>query len=216
MQHVVIIGGGITGLSAAFSLQNQIDEQNLPVKVTLIEASDRLGGKIETIKRDGFVIERGPDSYLERKKAMTELIEKLGLSEDLVNNDTGQAYILHGKKLHPMPEGAVMGIPTKLSPFVTSGLFSLKGKARASFDLFLPKSNVQGDQSVGAFFKRRLGNEVVENMIEPLLSGIYAGNIDQISLQSTFPQFENIETKYRSLVLGMKKTRGTAPKKKSS
>nr|WP_268963911.1 protoporphyrinogen oxidase [Pseudalkalibacillus berkeleyi] len=216
MKHIVIIGGGITGLSAAFSLQNKIDQEQLPAKVTLLEANNRLGGKIETIHRDGFTIERGPDSYLGRKPAMTELIKSLGLDHDLTYNNTGQAYILHGKKLHPMPEGAVMGIPTKLSPFVTSGLFSMKGKARASYDLFLPKSNTSGDQSVGAFFKRRLGNEVVENLIEPLLSGIYAGNIDQISLKSTFPQFENIESKHRSLILGMKKTRQPSKKGKSS
>ncbi|WP_349409614.1 protoporphyrinogen oxidase [Pseudalkalibacillus sp. SCS-8] len=213
MKRVVIIGGGITGLSAAFSLQNKIDEEQLPASVTLVEASERLGGKIETIHRDGFVIERGPDSYLGRKKSMTKLIEQLGMEDNLVHNHTGQAYILHGRKLHPMPEGAVMGIPTKLTPFISSGLFSMRGKARAGLDLILPKSDAQGDQSVGAFFKRRLGNEVVENLIEPLLSGIYAGNIDRISLQSTFPQFKNIESEYRSLILGMKQTR--PPKKKN-
>ncbi|MGM7700179.1 protoporphyrinogen oxidase [Pseudalkalibacillus sp. Hm43] len=216
MKQIVVIGGGITGLSAAFSLQNEIEKQNISAKVTLLEATERLGGKIETIHRDGFVIERGPDSYLERKHAMTDLIKRVGLDHDLVNNHTGQAYILYGKKLHPMPEGAVMGIPTKMSPFVSSSLFSLKGKARASLDLVLPKSNVQGDQSVGAFFKRRLGTEVVENMIEPLLSGIYAGNIDRISLQSTFPQFETIESKHRSLILGMKRTRKPSKKSGSS
>ncbi|WP_221568864.1 protoporphyrinogen oxidase [Alkalihalobacillus sp. TS-13] len=215
MKHVVIVGGGITGLSAAFSLQNQIEDKNLPIRVTLIEAENRLGGKIRTEYHDDFVIERGPDSYLKRKKAMTDLIERLGLDYDLVNNHAGQAYILHGTNLYPMPEGAVMGVPTEISPFLASGLFSLKGKARAGLDLVLPKSRTKGDQSVGAFFKRRLGDEVVENLIEPLLSGVYAGNIDKISLESTFPQFQDIESQYRSLIMGMKQTKPKKSEKSS-
>ncbi|MCF6411066.1 protoporphyrinogen oxidase [Pseudalkalibacillus salsuginis] len=215
MKHVVIVGGGITGLSAAFSLQNQIDDKQLPIKVTLIEAESRLGGKIQTEYHDDFVIERGPDSYLGRKKAMTNLIEKLGIDHDLVNNHAGQAFILHGTKLYPMPEGAVMGVPTEISPFLSSGLFSLKGKARAGLDLILPKTQFKGDQSVGGFFKRRLGDEVVDNLIEPLLSGVYAGNIDKISLESTFPQFQDIESRYRSLILGMKHTKAKKREKSS-
>ncbi len=215
MKHVVIVGGGITGLSAAFSLQNQIDDKQLPIKVTLIEAESRLGGKIQTEYHNDFVIERGPDSYLGRKKAMTNLIEKLGIDHDLVNNHAGQAFILHGTKLYPMPEGAVMGVPTEISPFLSSGLFSLKGKARAGLDLVLPKTQFQGDQSVGGFFKRRLGDEVVDNLIEPLLSGVYAGNIDKISLESTFPQFQDIESRYRSLILGMKQTKAKKRDKSS-
>ncbi|EIT85835.1 protoporphyrinogen oxidase [Fictibacillus macauensis ZFHKF-1] len=206
-QHVMIIGGGITGLTAAFYLQKEAKENGVPVTYTLIEGSERLGGKIETIYRDGFTIERGPDSYLGRKKSMTTLIENVGLKEQLVTNETGQAYVLSGGKLHPIPEGAVMGIPTKMGPFVKTGLFSLGGKARASLDLVLPRrAEPEKDISVGHFFRRRLGNEVVENLIEPLLSGIYAGNIDRLSLQSTFPQFQDVERKSRSLILGMKHT----------
>ncbi|WLD94095.1 protoporphyrinogen oxidase [Alkalihalobacillus sp. AL-G] len=210
MKRIVIVGGGITGLSAAFYLQKEINEKKMEASVTLVESGNRLGGKIQTIKQDGFVIERGPDSFLARKKSMSNLIEEAGLADELVHNQTGQAYILHDTKLHPIPEGAVMGIPTEVSPFVKSGLFSLKGKARAGFDLFLPSKKVVGDQAVGTFFRRRLGDEVVDHLIEPLLSGIYAGNIDQLSLQSTFPQFQQVEEQHRSLILGMKSNR---PKK---
>ncbi|WP_257349400.1 protoporphyrinogen oxidase [Pseudalkalibacillus decolorationis] len=210
MKRIVIVGGGITGLSAAFYLQREIQQHQLDASVTLLEAGDRLGGKIQTEYRDGFVIERGPDSFLARKKSMSELIEEVGLAGDLVNNRTGQAYILHSGSLHPIPEGAVMGVPTEVSPFIKSGLFTLPGKARAGMDLFLPAKKVEGDQAVGTFFRRRLGDEVVDHLIEPLLSGIYAGNIDRLSLQSTFPQFQQVEEQHRSLILGMKKTR---PKK---
>ncbi|WP_062236624.1 protoporphyrinogen oxidase [Fictibacillus sp. FJAT-27399] len=204
-KHVVIIGGGITGLTAAFYLQKEAKERNLPITYTLIEASDRLGGKIKTIHRDGFVIERGPDSYLGRKQSLTKLIEHAGLEEKLVSNETGQAYVMSGGKLHPIPEGAVMGVPTKVGPFIKTKLFSKAGKARAAMDLVLPRrEGADQDISVGHFFRRRLGDQVVENLIEPLLSGIYAGDIDRLSLQSTFPQFQDVERKSRSLILGMK------------
>lgn len=204
-KHVIILGGGITGLAAAFYVQKYAKETEEPVTFTLLESSSRLGGKIETIKENGFVIERGPDSYLARKTVMTDLAKEVGLEKELVSNETGQAYILHNMKLHPIPEGAVMGVPTKVMPFAFTPLFSIFGKARAGFDLFLPKrSDSSKDISVGHFFRRRLGDEVVDRLIEPLLSGIYAGKIDQLSLQSTFPQFIETEKKHRSLILGMK------------
>jgi protoporphyrinogen/coproporphyrinogen III oxidase len=206
-KHVIILGGGISGLAAAFYVQKYAKETGNPVTFSVIEGSERLGGKIETITEDGFVIERGPDSYLARKTIMTDLIKEIGLGDDLVSNNTGQAYILHNNRLHPIPEGAVMGVPTKVMPFAFTPLFSMYGKGRAAFDLFLPKrTQPNEDISVGHFFRRRLGDEIVDRLIEPLLSGIYAGKIDQLSLQATFPQFAETEKKHRSLILGMKKT----------
>ena len=205
-KRVVIVGGGITGLSAAFYLQKEAREKGLPVEVILIEASNRLGGKIQTVRRDGFIIERGPDSFLIRKKSVDILADDLGIADELVKNATGQAYVLVNEELHPIPGGSVMGIPTELGPFLKTDLFSLTGKLRAAGDFVLPRSGVEGDQSLGRFFRRRFGGEVVENLIEPLLSGVYAGDIDHMSLQSTFPQFYEVEKKHRSLILGMKKT----------
>lgn len=204
-KKVVIIGGGITGLSAAFYLQKEIQENNLQAESILIEASPRLGGKIQTVHKDGFIIERGPDSFLERKASAPQFVKDVGLQSELVNNATGRSYVLAGDRLHPIPAGAVMGIPTQILPFVTTGLFSILGKARAAGDFILPAKRETGDQSLGHFFRRRLGNEVVENLIEPLLSGIYAGDIDKLSLMSTFPQFHKVEQDHRSLILGMKK-----------
>lgn len=207
-----MIGGGITGLSTAYYLQKSISEQGLPIELQLIEASHKLGGKIQTVYKDGFVIERGPDSFLERKKSAAELATEVGLADTLVHNTAGKAFVLVKNKLHPMPDGAVMGIPTKMGAFVTTDLFSVQGKMRAAFDIIMPRSKMEGDQSLGTFFRRRLGDEVVENLIEPLLSGIYAGDIDQLSLMSTFPQFHQVERDHRSLILGMKKTTPVAPK----
>lgn len=209
-KKVVIVGGGITGLSAAFYMQKEAREKDLALDVLLIEGANRLGGKIQTVRRDGYIIERGPDSFLIRKKSMGILAEDVGVADQLVKNATGQAYIFVNNQLHPIPGGSIMGIPTEIGPFLKTNLFSFAGKLRAAGDLVLPRRASQGDQSLGAFFRRRLGGEVVENLIEPLLSGVYAGDIDHMSLQSTFPQFGIVEKNHRSLILGMKKT---SPKK---
>ncbi|GGB51744.1 protoporphyrinogen oxidase [Virgibacillus dakarensis] len=213
-KQIVIVGGGITGLTAAYYLQKEIKANQLPYDVKLVEASHRLGGKVKTYRRDGFTIEQGPDSFLERKKPAVKLIKNLGLRDQLVRNGTGQSYILVGNKLHKMPSGSFMGIPTQVRPFLFSGIFSLKGKVRAGFDLALPKGKQQTDQSLGGFFRHRFGNELVENLIEPLLSGIYAGDIDQMSLMATFPNFYQVEQKYGSLIKGLSETMPKPAKKK--
>jgi len=205
---VAIIGGGITGLAAAFYLMKDAGET---FDFTLFEQSERLGGKIQTVKRNGFIVERGPDSIVARKPAGVSFIKDVGLDKDLVGNSAGQSYVWHRDELHPIPGGAIMGIPTEIGPFINSKLFSIKGKARAAFDLVLPRqSRKNQDMSLGYFFRKRLGDEVVENLIEPLLTGIYSGDIDELSLMATFPQFFEVEQKHRSLILGMKKMR---PKK---
>jgi protoporphyrinogen/coproporphyrinogen III oxidase len=211
-QKVIIIGGGAAGLTAAYYLQKEVNEKNLPIEILLIEASHRLGGKMQTVVRDGFTIERGPDSFLARKTSMIRLAKEVGMEDQLVPNSTGKSYVLVNEKLYPMPGGSIMGIPTQVGPFMTTGLFSIPGKLRAAADFILPRSESGKDQSLGKFFRRRLGDEVVENLIEPLLSGIYAGDIDQMSLMATFPQFYEVEQKHRSLILGMKKTAPSQPK----
>lgn len=215
-KKVAILGGGITGLATAFYLQKEANEKNLPIDFTLIEATHRLGGKMQTVVRDGFIIEKGPDSFIARKKSASRLAQLIGIEDTLVSNTAGRSYILVHGRLHPMPNGAVMGIPTKLTPFITTGLFSISGKMRAAADFVLPKSKVHEDESLGQFFRRRLGNEVVENLIEPLISGIYASDIDQMSLMATFPDFYQIEQKYRSLILGMRKGIPTSRKNPKS
>ena len=168
---------------------------------------------MQTVVRDGFTIERGPDSFLARKTSIIRLAKEVGMDDQLVPNSTGKSYVLVNDKLHSMPGGSIMGIPTEIGPFITTNLFSIPGKLRAAADFILPRSESGKDQSLGEFFRRRLGDEVVENLIEPLLSGIYAGDIDQLSLMSTFPQFYEVEQKYRSLIIGMKKT--TPPNQKN-
>ncbi|MFC0523520.1 protoporphyrinogen oxidase [Pontibacillus salicampi] len=212
-KQIVIIGGGITGLSTAYYLQKQIQAHKLPYTVRLVEASYRLGGMIHTEQKNGFTIERGPDSLLARKESVFRLIQDVGLEEELVSVSTGKSYVHAREKLHEIPHGSYMGIPTQVSPFLFSSLFSPAGKLKAAGDFMKKKSTSKDDQSLGEFFRYRLGDEVVENLIEPLLSGIYSGDIDNLSLMATFPNFYRLEQEHGSIVKGLKKT---VPKRKKS
>ncbi len=202
---VIVIGGGITGLSAAYYLQKQARAQGVPLRVQLFERDARVGGKVDTELFDGFVVEKGPDSFLARKAAAVHLCRELGLQDDLVgtNPRAKKTYIWHGGKLHRIPDGLNIGIPTQFVPFATTGLLSVSGKLRAAMDLVLPRSDDSGDRSLGGFLARRLGDEVVDRMAEPLLAGIYAGDSRNLSLRATFPQFEQLEKQYGSLIRGM-------------
>jgi protoporphyrinogen/coproporphyrinogen III oxidase len=205
VKKVVVIGGGITGLATAYYLQKEIKEKNLPIQLKLVEASHRLGGKIQTLIKDGYVIEKGPDSFVPRNSSPITLAKEIGIHDTLVRSTWGKSFVIAGGELYPMPGGSIIGIPTQIAPFITTNLFSITGKMRAAADFILPRSPVTDDQSLGKFFRRRMGDEVVDNLIEPLLTGIYAGDIDQLSLMSTFPELHHIEQKHRSLIAGIKK-----------
>lgn len=205
-KSIAIIGGGITGLTAAFYLEKYMEANNVPYKIQLLESRSRLGGKIETVQREGFLIERGPDSFLARKDAAIRLANQLLLDREFIRNETGQAYILQKNALHPMPQGSFMGVPSVLKPFLRSTLLSWPGKIRTSADLFFPRQAVVGDKSLGQFLRYRFGDELVEHIIEPLLSGIYAGDIDEMSLQATFPQFLELESTHGSIIKGIRQS----------
>ncbi|SDJ43637.1 protoporphyrinogen oxidase [Salimicrobium halophilum] len=206
-KKVLVVGGGMTGLSAAYYLQKA------GIETELVEKSDHLGGKISTIHKDGFTIERGPDSFLARKTSMLKLAEEVGMSEHVVKNATGTAYILAKGRLNRMPQGSHMGIPTRRRPLLKSSLFSPAGKGRALLEPYQRLRLKKEDEALGLFLRRRLGNQVVENAVEPLLSGIYAGDIDQLSMDATFPQFKELTKEHGSLVRGLKET-GAVPRQK--
>ena len=210
-RKIIIIGGGLSGLSAAFYVRKYYKLAGIQPEIVLLEKDKTLGGKIETLHREGFVIEKGPDSFLARKTAMVDLAKELELDHELVttNPNAKKTYILQRNKLHPMPAGLVLGIPTEIKPFLQSGLISFGGKVRAMMDFIIPPRRSKEDESLGQLIERRLGTEVLENMTEPLLAGIYAGDMNKISLQATFPQFGEVERKYGSLIRGM--TTGRKP-----
>ena len=215
MKQVVIVGGGITGLAAAYTLQEHARAAGTPVDCTLLEAGSRLGGSILTERADGFVIEAGPDSFLSTKPWALELCERLGLTERLVGTNRAQRaiYILSGDRLHPVPEGLVLLAPVHLGAFIRSPLLSMAGKARMALDVILPRRHEGGDESLGAFVRRRLGREVLEKLVAPLFAGIYAGQADRLSLRSVFPRFCDLEQEYRSLILGLAAARRNRPNK---
>ena len=203
-----MIGGGIAGLSAAYYASKLTG-----VQVTLCESSDRWGGKIVTeripFEQGQFVVEGGPDSFLATKVWGLALCKELGLSERLQGTNTHQknTYILNRDRLLPLPDGLAMMIPTDMQAMMKSRLLSWFGKARMGLDFVLPPKALNGDESLGAFISRRLGREAYESLIEPLMSGIYAGDGDRLSLASTFPHLRDLELEYGSLARGALKMR---------
>lgn len=196
---VAIIGGGISGLSAALALHKQ------QVPYLVLEAGERLGGVIRTERRDGFLLEGGPDSMLAQKPEGVALCRELGLGERLVptNPDQRAVYVLHRRRLQPLPDGMMLAVPTKLLPFLASGLFSWPGKLRMGLDVVIPGKNGQADESIASFLRRRFGQEAVDRLGEPLLAGIHAGDPERLSILATFPRFRELERVHGSLVRGL-------------
>ncbi len=205
---LIVIGGGIAGLSAAYYAMKKASAQQIPLALTLLEASSQWGGKIATdrvqVENGQFVIEGGPDTFLATKPWAVDLCKELGLGERLHGTNPHQknTYVLHRNRLQPLPDGLAMMIPTNIQAILRTRLVSWPGKMRMGLDFLLPPRAPNGDESLGAFVSRRLGREAYENLIEPLMSGIYAGDGDQLSLASTFPYLHDLEQKYGSLARG--------------
>jgi protoporphyrinogen/coproporphyrinogen III oxidase len=201
---ITIVGGGITGLSAAYYACKKTQQQGIPCKVTLLEAEGRWGGKINTDRVDDFVIEGGPDTFLATKPYATALCRDLGLGDRLhgTNPQHRNTYVLHQDRLQPLPDGLAMMIPTNFGSMAATRLLSWPQKVRMGLDFFLPPHTQAGDESLGTFISRRLGRAAYENLIEPLMSGIYAGDGDQLSVASTFPYLLDMERNYGGLVKG--------------
>ena len=204
MKKIVIIGGGIAGLAAAYRIQRKISE-GADLECILLEGSERFGGKIFTEKSDGFIIERGPDSFISQKPATIQLCKQLGLEDRLIGTNPGtpSTFVYTNGKLVTMPDGLSLMIPTKFLPFALTSLFSLSGKIRMALDLFIPRKVGDSDESLAAFVRRRMGEEALNKMAEPMLAGIYASDPEKMSIGSTFPMFVETERKYRSLIIGM-------------
>ncbi|MBC6316711.1 protoporphyrinogen oxidase [Listeria grandensis] len=216
-KKIVVIGGGITGLSSTFYLKRELEKQGLDYELVLLEAGTKVGGKIETVKRDGYIIERGPDSFLRRKSEMQDLVMDLGMKDQLVEDATGENYVLAKQGLHAIPKSSIMGIPARYRPFFKSGLLSASGKLRVLGDLFLGKQQVEEeDMSLGAFLRARVGDEMVDHILEPLMSGIYAGDLDEMSAEATGERFLEIERRHGSLIKGIRAMYDETTAKQSS
>lgn len=208
MKRVVIIGGGITGLAAAHRILERSEKSSKQVHLILLESSNRLGGIVETHRRDGFLIETGPDSFISEKPAALDLARRLGLQSHLIetNKNLRRSFVVRDGHLRPVPRGFHLLAPAELGPFLKSNIFSWRGKARMALDLALPRgTNGNSDESLADFVRRRLGQEALERMAQPMIGGIYTADPEKLSLRATMPRFLEMEQEHRSLIRALRK-----------
>jgi protoporphyrinogen/coproporphyrinogen III oxidase len=199
MIRIAIIGGGISGLTAAFTLEGP--RRAGAVEYTLYESSSRLGGVLRTEQIQGCIIEAGPDSFLTEKLWATELCRTLGLGDQLIgsNDAARKAHILVHGQLVPIPDGLMFLVPTKILPAALSPLFSWTTKLRMAQELFHPPRAAETDESVASLVDRHYGAEMVDRLADPLLSGIYGGEAANLSVRAVLPRFAEMERTHGSL-----------------
>ncbi|MBZ5571508.1 MAG: protoporphyrinogen oxidase [Acidobacteriia bacterium] len=200
MRRVAIIGGGISGLSAAFALEKH-RRNGAALEYVLFESSARLGGVLVTEHADGCLVEAGPDSFLTEKPWAADLCREVGLGDQLIgsNDPDRKTYILVKGKLVEIPDGLMFMVPTKILPAVLSRLFSSGAKLRMVREWFHPPRKAEADESVAAFVERHYGAEMVDRLADPLLSGVYGGEASQLSVRAVLPRFAEMEAKHGSL-----------------
>jgi protoporphyrinogen/coproporphyrinogen III oxidase len=198
---VAIIGGGISGLSAAFELQS------LGIPFVLLERAPQCGGVVRTDHVDGYTIDAGPDALLTQKPAAIALCRELGIAARLRPQLRRETFVVRARRLRALPEASVLGIPTRWMPFVTTGAFSWHGKLRMATEPLRPRSIAAGDESIASFIGRRFGREAMDYLAEPLLAGIHGGDPKHLSMRSAFPRFLELEATYGSVIAGLRHAR---------
>jgi oxygen-dependent protoporphyrinogen oxidase len=222
MKRVAIVGGGIAGLSAAYYLE-KARRNGAELQWTLFEKSGRLGGVVRTEYRDGYILEAGPDSFLTEKPDASRLCQELGLGGELIpsNDFQRKTYILVKNRLVLIPDGLQFMVPTRLLPMITTRLFSPGAKLRMAAEWFRSPANnngddrLQQDESVASFVRRHFGQEMVDRVAEPMLSGVFGGDVERLSVRAVLLRFVAMEREHGSLVRASLKKRkassGTRP-----
>jgi protoporphyrinogen/coproporphyrinogen III oxidase len=219
MKHIVVIGGGVAGLGAAFKIKRAADEGH-EVTFTLVEKDPRLGGKLMSEKIGDFIIDGGSDAFIAQKPAVMRVAKLAGFDQDRMPSDESRkkTLILKKGRLVEMPDGVMQFAPTKFWPFATTRLFSLKGKIRAGMDLFIPKKKVApgelNDETLESLVVRRMGREILDRLAEPLVGGVHASDPALMSLAATFPNLLEMEQKHGNLILGFLAQRKAAEEMK--
>ncbi len=205
MPKVIIIGSGIAGLAAAVHLRAGAKVYDKQLDITLLEKGSRIGGKVLTERVGDYLVEGGPDSFLPEKVQALHLARQIGLEPELLpSNDEHKGTFIYSRgRLHSLPEGVMLMVPTMFWPMVRSSLISWPGKLRMGLELFVRRRKLQGDESLASFVTRRLGRECLEKIAEPLVAGIHTSDPDDMSVESTFPRFLEMERKSGSLIRGM-------------
>jgi oxygen-dependent protoporphyrinogen oxidase len=218
-RRIVVVGGGISGLAAAHRLiQHARSESDTHVEVLLLESGARLGGTIRTHRREGFLLEGGPDAFISEKPEALELAAQLNLESHLRETNAAhrRSFIVRGGRLRPVPEGFHLLAPSRFWPFATTDIFSWAGKARMALELFLPRRAVAAreveddDESLAQFVRRRFGREALERMAQPMVGGIYTADPESLSLRATMPRFLEMERAHRSVIRAMWRARRRA------
>ncbi|MEK5148342.1 protoporphyrinogen oxidase [Psychrobacillus sp. FSL K6-4615] len=207
MKRIVVIGGGITGLSTMHYLQKLKKEKSLDIELVLVEANEYLGGKIHTVLENDFIMEVGADSIVARNESIIQLIEELQLEDEKVYNSTGISYIYTNNELHAIPADSVFGIPASIESLNSSTLVSELGKKEALKDLEIPNETFTKESSVGSFLEYFLGKELVEKQVVPVLSGVYSGDLNKLSIASTLPYLIDYKNKYGSIMKGLEENK---------
>ena len=207
-RRVIVIGGGISGLSAAHALREAARSQNLALDVRLFERAPRVGGVVRTSRRGGVLFEHGPDSFITQKPWALDLCRRLGIVDDQFIG-TPPAHrrslvVYHGRP-QPLPQGIYLLAPTSLRAMARIPIISKLGKLRMALDLVIPRRRQVRDESLASFVRRRLGREALERLAEPMAAGIYAADPRRLSLQATFPQFLEMEREHGSLIRALHK-----------
>lgn len=202
-RRIAVIGGGISGLAAA----HRLVELDPSCRVTLLEGRSRLGGALWTIHEEGFQVEQGVDNFITTLPWGLDLCRRLGLEDQLVqtNPDYRQVFVVRAGRLHKLPDGFLMMAPTRIWPLVVTPILSPWGKLRCALEYFIPRRKDQGDESMAGFVRRRLGREAYQRLVEPLVSAVYAADLEKLSVAATLPRFREMERQHGSLVRAMRR-----------
>ena len=207
---MAIVGGGISGLAAAFRLQELSRERGRPLDLLLLERSSRLGGHVRTEREGELLLEAGPDQFVTHKPAAVDLCRRLGLERELLKLDSGRPtmQVLRDGEPVGVPEGVTILGPSRMRPLLRSPLFSWRGKARIAAESWAPsRTGVDGDESVGSFVRRRFGRELLDRVVEPIVGGIFTADVDRLSVEMTLPPYPKLEQKHGSVLRGLREVR---------
>src|SRR3989338_4303943 len=208
MKRIVIVGGGISGLTVAYRLHELSCEKEIPIDMTLLEGRSRLGGVIETQSKDGFLLEYGPDALMTDRPWSINLCKRLGIESELIGmqKEADHSYIVCKGKMCRIPTGFYLLAPSNIKALVQSHFLSSAGKLRLAAELFIPKRKSKDDESVGSFIRRRFGREVLERLGEPMIAGVYSGDPEELSILSTMPRLREAEERAGSVIRGLRAT----------
>jgi protoporphyrinogen/coproporphyrinogen III oxidase len=208
--RIAVLGGGIAGLAAA----HRARELNPACSVVLYEASRRVGGVLSSVNRDGFQVERSADNFITTIPWGIDLCRRLGLESQLIQTNPAfrRTFVVRGGRLHPLPDGFLMMAPTRMWPLAVTPILSPMGKIRSAMEYFIPPRKGDGDESMAAFVRRRLGREAFDRLVEPLVSAVYAADLEQLSVLATLSRFREMEREHGSLIRAMRRQMKEKPK----